>query len=908
MELLEPARTSRATTIATSARVVAGARSVIFKATRIGFLFVGLGLVLSLGDTARAAKDARSGYLQLLVVDDSTGRAPDSAFYVAVVADGGRWREPLRRVDDGVFSSNFDTMSWLVWQRPLRSSLEWPSLPSGRYRIVVKEPTGSSPTALPVESAQVELEAGEDRSLVLTGRDRREQGEILAVRLRAMSTLAGFPEPKTQRLRGGDTPPETAPVAVAPDGEILAYEGECRAGSRYQIVGREWVSEATPRGEAPCARDQRAELRAYPAARVSGAVIGPAGESLPVAAWATVRGCSRERDPGSRSDKYGEFVTRLEANGRWKGTVPQGCVDISLQVAGYTPIVWENLDLGPDHLHRLAKRELHKGASILARVTDSSSQPLAGARVFAVPEEAAAATASELMAGNRLENDSAARADSHGWVRLPGLTPGSYHVAVVADGAAIYFSDSVLIEAGRESLLDPLTVPDGARLTVTIDRSGDVERELDSIHLTLKGASSCAWLSGIRFDAELTDEPTGTFESIPAGAWLVTAAAGERGGSYLAETELVELAPGAHESLRMVLEHQLFRGEITKSGRPARGRLRLRPVGGGAPAATTSSDDGAFGVLLEDPGEYFVAYEDLNDGFFAQIAPVLFEDPEIPVKIEIPGSVVRGVVLGPGGEPVGGASVAATLVRDPAHRGPRSRARGGTLSGGDGAFELQGLAAGAWRLRARRDRLVSAAKELVLVRDASLDRVVLELEPEVVRRGRVVSEAGDPIPNARVSFKWPLTERTVTTAANGVFEVRLEPDVDPGGCFVTVRADGLPVTAMRCPQEMEADVVVPLHGGQVVVRLSGAESHQRALAVVNFEGSFSWLRRANPQPIEVGSPVVMRIPSLQAGVWRLVSADDPAAQDTLRRGFGTVLPVLAEFELRQDETETIELG
>lgn len=289
-----------------------------------------------------------------------------------------------------------------------------------------------------------------------------------------------------------------------------------------------------------------------------------------------------------------------------------------------------------------------------------------------------------------------------------------------------------------------------------------------------------------------------------------------------------------------------------------------------ARAAVTAAD-GTYTVTGLVPGVIHGvhAYADgyVPSGALANQMPLSRERPARVDVVLVKGITIRGRVLSPDGTPLGGAEVAATRMG--AWQGGWFATLALTTSAADGTYTLENVALGPGLVQARlADHFMppseqGASNPYPWMQNAmqgtpyeasdegqALDGKDVVLAKGTVVRGRVVDEAGAPLPDALVSAArqnqgWSpglanLARGTATTDGEGRFEFGgLEPDTTWNFTVRTrthVTEKAVPVTLPRAgPPEKEPELVAKLGGtvtgvvseggggvGGVTVRVRGA--------------------------------------------------------------------------------------
>jgi protocatechuate 3,4-dioxygenase beta subunit len=507
-----------------------------------------------------------------------------------------------------------------------------------------------------------------------------------------------------------------------------------------------WRVSASAEGHEPAALRER-ELAAGEVVNIElELVIG--GRAL----TGTVTDASGGPISGARIDaaKLGSMVrpadaiasTVTGADGTYKLTVAEGQLLVAASEPSYSPQS-RYIEVGASGVS--ADFQLVPGGVIEGVVRDEATrEPIPGARVRAQRDAPA------MMLGERAVHGVATGAD--GRFRITGLRPGAYELdaratprasraaTIVGLGVAEQITDVEIIVA-RAPLLRGNVVDEGGAPVPNIDvhaftgsgQSGDGTTDA-------KGRFAIEGLTPGNYMVVARDE-----QFLPAGVTRIE----------LADKD-VDVKVNVRRGLRIkghVENRQVC--DVTLDFEE-----RAMTAGGEMPmliGSVTTGPDGEFEVGPAQPIAYDITARCPSG---EQGTKRVEAKPDMaPVVVEVkPGASIAGKVVDGAGKPMAGVSVIAQ------HTGGSERttivngmmmSRMQTLTNAAGAYELRGLAAGAYRMRVLdRGRPLPQNTEprLTLAAVEKKTGVVLTVDrPDGVIRGVVTGEGGKPIADAWVS-------------------------------------------------------------------------------------------------------------------------------------------------------------
>ena len=387
------------------------------------------------------------------------------------------------------------------------------------------------------------------------------------------------------------------------------------------------------------------------------------------------------------------------------------------------------------------KVPLSRSFSVSGRVLDSDGQPRAGAQVGI--EEARGAPIGFSY------KEVKATTDQAGHYRIDGLVPGVYHLSA----HAAPFGDAEDVTAG---VVDADREVDDLRLSPAAKVAGRVVAAdgtaVSGVEVELQVRASLDGNGFVRGRTRIRTDRDGRFAVGDLGAgWLTARVRGPRGDST---EETVEVAPGRTSTLELRFAPAAFiEGRVRwTDGRPAE---RVDVVWSQRESRAVTGTDGRYRLGPLAPGRGYLHAErpGASNHTFSRSDP---EPSERDLQLR-PGETLQtedlilprgdrsisGMVLGPDGSPLAGA----TLDARPTGKTPdRAWVLTRVVSDAEGRFTIPALTAGAHLVHARDPRFPPAETEAeggnrdVRVRFAAAARLA----------GTLVDGAGRPVPVATV--------------------------------------------------------------------------------------------------------------------------------------------------------------
>lgn len=805
-----------------------------------------------------------------------------------------------------------------AWLKPLPETGgfhgAWGSLPAGAYEVWLKKRAGSS-GGPPLILGRVEVAVGSMSTLrIHVPGSQLASDEGAARPLRLLLRVGEVPlagEAKAERWEG--TKSEVVPIVAEPasGGLALSIRSGCREGWLYTVRLGDRASAAVP---AEVCDEPARPVDLMPAAELRGRLRQPVGTPRPAqmafAAWR----CAEL--PGGPEPGLGRFPIALERDGRWRSAVPAGCVHLRLEASGFAPVAFASLGLARGGSRDLGTVEITPGGSLLARIVDGETgRAASGITALLLSASGLPEGVEALLAGRSPVVEAAALVDGRGWLQLRGVKPGSY--SLVASGAAgrMLVSPLFAVAGGEELLLPDLELPAtaGARLTVgagveALPKGAAVE--LAASYLP----AGCRWAPVPRLRQALEIGEPLELSGLPPGRWRFEAVLRPPGGGrYTAGQVEADLAPASFAALDLPLRGRLYRGVVRLRGRPLAASVKLRPREEDAALAQAQSDrEGRFTILLSQPGVYRASVWAEESALGVTVPRVLFDDPDEEVELRLPEGAVSGVVVDHEDRPMPEVWVFAdgveSLLSGEEARPSLSSLGASARTDAAGHFELVGLAAGDWELRATLGRNRPASRKL----DVKLgeDEVVPGLRL-VIEEGRTLTAearlGGRPAAGVSGSVLFLAADGGVLGLLAGFatdLEGKYRFEAPPGEIAyvqLVFQPTGAPVAAFRLPFAEELAVELPVLGGRVELELPNRELlgvDPSLLVLLHDDGAsipLGRLRTTSENLAPDGSGL-LGLPALAPGRWRLVALESATDWQQLAVGQATGR-VIESFDL-----------
>jgi protocatechuate 3,4-dioxygenase beta subunit len=503
--------------------------------------------------------------------------------------------------------------------------------------------------------------------------------------------------------------------------------------------------------------------------------------------------------------------------------IDPGTWTIEAIAGGKVPAKKTGVRIDSEQVVDLGTLVLEDGKSLRGRVLDArDDSPVAGASVRAsVPQGLS-------FDFNRVVESGGAMTDLDGTFTIEGLDAGSRNLSAEhADYATAEIR--VEIPADGEPAEAVLRLLRGGTLTGVVR---DAQKQ------PIAGTSIV--LGGRMFGMDTKAVETGpdgryTFERLAPGDYNAMRPPDGSGRLVLRMgAKNVTIAEGQTTTLDFDEAPKIsLSGRVLRGQQPVGGAMLIfLGEGGGAGLQTTQSDEsGAYQVGLDHAGKYNVMVQSGAGGGgmrFASgggVAITVPDQAEAKVDVVLSAGGIQGRISDADGNALTDAVVSAR--RDGAEAGPASMPSMGQSDAG-GAYSLDGLGPGTYRLSASANGYQTAESYPVVLTDASPAATVdLRLEKGTSLRGKVVDTQGRGIAGAMVFAAAAGTAgtgaRPATTDVNGDF-VATAPSsgamdvtaVAPG--WAPARAAGIVATGGDEP----AVVLQASFGGRIRVQVQGS--------------------------------------------------------------------------------------
>lgn len=787
-----------------------------------------------------------------------------------------------------------------MWTRAITGTGQrWDSLPPGTYQIVVRAGSAAPGMSVPVEVGEVILGPGDDRTVPIVLPPEATSEHPPAGTLRVLIPKAEvMPESlRVSQWRDGVRSKLDATHQQGSDGTLLTMPASCVAGSVVMIESSAMIGTALLEGA--CEDPVRIPLAER--ATVTTRIGVPRGSPIPRSGSLRFTKCV---DAASMEVPFAISESRLHTS------VPAGCSEMNLRVAGFAPVRPSPQPLKAGENRDLGTIALLEGAAAVFRVrAGRDAIPLEGVEITALRSSELSSMRGQLDPEPVTLGTTVS--DAAGWARLIGLPEGRLIFLLQARGRKRpQVSEPYELEAGEETVIDDLVVETPANVFVTVSVPPHLENVIELHAVELTGTGHTHWPSRVPMRAEAG--PTGTVvEDVPPGTWIVRATGRLKNGFALrlAETT-VDVAPGVDRHVTLTLTDLLYHGRVTSGGKAISGSINLKPADRESRLRTAVAKigrDGQFQVLLEGKGQYAVSVQDSGRRSVKLGRYVTFEDPDDEIEIELPtGRKIRGRVVDSAGSPVEGVGVSAT------QHSVEPAGAVGIGSSADGTFALDGVMPGRWELIAE-SKNERSERVMVAVGEGDLDGITLVVDPVQTVKVRVVDTTGAPLSFASVDARF-LAPGAVEaqyygglTRARGEVELRLSRAQQATPTNLVIQT--LPEGRLSCEvRRLDSDHTIQVgpHGGEVRFIDRWVAKTGRKKWLVSSSGCAVPFQAVVED--ESNGRQVKVIKRLAPGRWTYVEPNNPEELAAIFTGRGSTLPPIKTFLVEAGKTTNVDLS
>ena len=617
----------------------------------------------------------------------------------------------------------------------------------------------------------------------------------------------------------------------------------------------------------------------------------------------------------------------------FRGVRPDLTVTVSVDIPTLAPGRSEALDLQPG-TRTNCPIPLSQGGGIAGQVIDEAGMPVAGATLRASGQRG-------MMFGGRSPSREAT-SDAGGAYELRGLSAGDYSVsASLDDWRGGKTDERVEVEDGMTRTGTVITMIRGLEITGRVLMADGSPAARVPVRLEQarsgggeEGGRRSFWGGGNRGperkETNTDDDGAFRFAALTETAARVVATA-EQTAADGSESQLVaiaeDVAPEGSEPLELVLRPTLTLAGVVVDDigepvtefevRAAREGYSSRSGAGDGLRKPITTEDGRFSVTGLSAGTWTVSirasgYTSPEDQTRTVTVPQAGPEPRF--ILERRGSV-RGIVVGPGGAAIAGATVARTQNRG-GFGGGWGRREEGVTSGDDGSFELEDLRPGAQSFEASSDDWAKSEPVSVeVIAGETAEGLVLELRRGGTISGIVRDAEGNPWSDRRVTYAQgggPMAmfggSDTATTDASGSFTFERVPpgqwtvNASPGEremfkTFEGARDESAFFELMAQNLSQQVDVE---DGGQVFVEL-GAEPREPVIVMGEVTRGGTAVSGGNVTFAREGGDLFANLKraDIEAGTYR-IELDRPGAylvsveRGSRRNGFLIDVPASGE--------------
>lgn len=566
-----------------------------------------------------------------------------------------------------------------------------------------------------------------------------------------------------------------ADTRSGPDGLFRIEDLE--RGRRYSLSVRHpaYPQESVPDVEAPTADPVLIELQ--PARTLSVRVVGPEGEPVKDAEIHTVH------TAGLGSYSMGS-LGRTDSAGELRGTgLKPGPLDLQVTARGYRETWWKGIQISHDRDPEPVTITMERGAVLEVRARDEEGEPLAGVRIMVWPRNPSERRMLR-HPFNRLATD------GDGVVRIEDLAPGEYSVSGSLQGTGRSAETNVQLGSGtaRVDLLFKKGVAIAGRV---------VNEDGEPVPSAAVRAELAAEEQGVHARGGYS-QADGSFviPDLEEGEYRLTASAKGYGTS---EPQRLRLGGSGVEGLEIRLSREAggaISGRVL--GLPlemlSKIRVEAEPSIGWDSSTSPVDEQGRYRLSGLRSGRWIVRAFQFNSGLSIHEEVVVEPGAEVVLDLQFPEGLTFSGRVSLDGRPLRGAQIVAVSLENKGSSHAMARADF------EGRFSLGPLQPGRHSILVLGAESALGTYRIVQLREGQ--EIRLEIQTGGLQ-GRILSENGEPVPDAAVQFQVvdPATGQemtdlgaTVRSDGQGAFTT---PSLPTGLYTVTVQKPGYEETQMR---------------------------------------------------------------------------------------------------------------
>lgn len=571
------------------------------------------------------------------------------------------------------------------------------------------------------------------------------------------------------------------------------------------------------------------------------------------------------------------------ANDRFTCGAPAGAWDLRVRLPNHASEHLWDVRLEPGGSRNLGEISFRPGGSVVGWVRGCGGEIASPCMISLVPgiEGDGSSWQARRVEALRLEVE----VDPRGFFELKGLAAGTYSLtAESGDKTALRRLSSIPVHEGMETeIAEALVLERLLELELAIEPGRDPLGRPWRFELQELGLS----LTPVRMVAEgLISRERWKHAGIAAGRYRLIVHDGDD-SRWLWE-DLTVSASSRSFSFRIPLVE--VEGTVWLGEEPLAARLWFGGERGARQIRTSSDQEGAFRVTLPEAGDWRVTLL-ADDPEVRRTLSTGVPEPEgeeaVELRLELPDTVISGVVLDALGRPVEGASIALFDL-------PRAELPAFLLSGEKGRFSTRGLGPGEIRLYAEKGGSESEEAVVTVSKSSPQLEVTLTLRDTRTLQGIVQSSTGT-LAGAQVVTLSTDTFRGASsvTGTDGAFTARITPSTP--GVNVMVMPPGRTFTTMQIPADRERVVVwVNDVGGEILLPggLEALRATPAGEAIVFYAGGVAvdlsilhqWWQTQRALGARVESDDGVILPQMAAGEYALCLLQRGTLPSTLARG------------------------